>query len=141
MWGSTEALARSILQGLAGAGVPARLLHLRSNHRSDVIAEMLEARGVLLGSPTLNNGMFPTMADFLAYMKGLRPIGKLFGLFGSHGWGGGGVKEMKKLLEEARFSLWDRQIEIQFHPDDGELTKACQFGNDFGRKVLEGWLP
>jgi flavorubredoxin len=138
MWGSTEALAQSMLQGLAEAGVPARLLHLRSNHRSDVIAEMLEAKGILLGSPTLNNGMFPTMADFLTYMKGLRPMGKLFGLFGSHGWGGGGVKEMKKTLEEGRFSLWDRQLEVQFRPDDGELTNAFQFGNDFGRKVLEG---
>jgi nitrogen fixation NifU-like protein len=43
---------------------------------------MLEAKGILLGSPTLNNGMFPTLGDFLTYMKGLKPRGKIFGLFG-----------------------------------------------------------
>jgi flavorubredoxin len=85
MWGSTEAAAKGILKGVIEEGVRARLLHLRSNHRSDIIEEMLEAKGVLLGSPTLNNGMFPTMGDFLTYMKGLKPKGKIFGLFGSHG--------------------------------------------------------
>ncbi|MGZ3535727.1 MAG: FprA family A-type flavoprotein, partial [Thermodesulfobacteriota bacterium] len=98
MWGSTEGIAKSILKGLVEEGAEAKLLHLRSNHRSDIVEEMLEAKGILLGSPTLNNGMFPTMGDCLTYVKGLRPKGKLFGLFGSHGWGGGAIKEMRKVL-------------------------------------------
>jgi len=78
-------MAKAILKGLIEEGADARLLHLRSNHRSDIIEEMLDA-GHSTGSPTLNNGMFPTMGDFLTYLRGLRPKGKIFGLFGSHGW-------------------------------------------------------
>jgi len=136
MWGSTESIAKAILKGLFEEGIEAKLLHLRSNHRSDIIEEMLEAKGVLLGSPTLNNGMFPTMGDFLTYMKGLRPKGKVFGLFGSHGWGGGAIKEMRRVLEQEKFEIWEKELPIQFVPDPEELKSAIQFGKEFALKVL-----
>jgi len=136
MWGSTESIAKAILKGLIEEGAEARLLHLRSNHRSDIIEEMLEAKGILLGSPTLNNGMFPTMGDFLTYMRGLRPKEKVFGLFGSHGWGGGAVKEMRKLLEESKFEVWEKELSIQYLPDQEELKRAIEFGKEFARKAL-----
>ena len=135
MWGSTESMAKAILKGLIEEGAEAKLLHLRSNHRSDIIHEMLEAKGILLGSPTLNNGMFPTMGDFLTYMKGLKPRGKTFGLFGSHGWGGGAVKEMRKNLVEEKFEVWEEELPIQYIPDSEELKKAVQFGKEFAKKV------
>ena len=136
MWGSTEKMAKAILKGLIDEGADARLLHLRSNHRSDIIAEMLEARGIVLGSPTLNNGMFPTMGDFLTYMRGLRPKGKIFGLFGSHGWGGGAIKEMRRHLEMEKFEIWEKELSVQFIPDENEVKSAIEFGKEFARKVL-----
>jgi len=136
MWGSTEKMAKAILKGLIDEGADARLLHLRSNHRSDIIEEMLEARGILLGSPTLNNGMFPTMGDFLTYMRGLRPKGKSFGLFGSHGWGGGAIKEMRRHLEMEKFEIWEKELSVQFIPDENEVKSAIEFGREFAKKVL-----
>jgi flavorubredoxin len=136
MWGSTESIAKAILKGLIEEGAEAKLLHLRSNHRSDIIHEMLEAKGVLLGSPTLNNGMFPTMGDFLTYMRGLRPKGKVFGLFGSHGWGGGAIKEMRRSLETEKFEIWEKELPVQFVPNSEELSSAIQFGREFAKKVL-----
>ena len=136
MWGSTELMAKAILKGLIEEGAEVKLLHLRLNHRSDIIHEMLGAKGILLGSPTLNNGMFPTMGDFLTYMRGLKPNGKIFGLFGSHGWGGGAVKEMKRNLIEEKFEVWEKELVIQYIPDSEELKKAIQFGKEFARKVL-----
>jgi len=135
MWGSTEALAKAILKGLIEEGAEARLLHLRSNHRSDIIEEMLEARGILLGSPTLNNGMFPTMGDFLTYMKGLKPKGKFFGLFGSYGWGGGALQEMRRSLEQGKFDIWEKELSVQYIPDTGEIKKAIEFGREFVKKI------
>jgi flavorubredoxin len=136
MWGSTESIAKAILKGLIEEGAEARLLHLRSNHRSDIIYEMLEAKGILLGSPTLNNGMFPTMGDFLTYLRGLRPKGKIFGLFGSHGWGGGAIKEMRRHLEIEKFEIWENELSVQFVPNSEEIDRAIQFGKEFTKKVL-----
>ncbi len=138
MWGSTESIARAILKGLIEEGAEARLLHLRSNHRSDIIEEMLGAKGILLGSPTLNNGIFPTMGDFLTYMKGLKPKGKIFGLFGSHGWGGGAIKEMRRTLEQEKFEIWEKELPVQFVPDPEELKNAIQFGKEFAHKLFGG---
>ncbi len=135
MWGSTEALAKGILKGLIEQGVEARLLHLRSNHRSDIIEEMLNARGIILGSPTLNNGMFPTMGDFLTYLKGLKPKGKIFALFGSYGWAGGAIKEMRGLLEAERFEIWEKELSIQYVPDREEINKAIEFGKEFAKRI------
>jgi flavorubredoxin len=136
MWGSTESVGKAILKGLIEEGAEAKLLHLRLNHRSDIIEEMLEAKGILLGSPTLNNGMFPTMGDFLTYMKGLRPKGKIFGLFGSYGWGGGAIKEMRKNLGEEKFEVWERELGIQYIPDPEEIKSAIPFGREFARKAF-----
>jgi len=136
MWGSTEMMAKAILKGLIEGGAEARLLHLRSNHRSDIIEEMLETKGILLGSPTLNNGMFPTMGDFLTYMKGLRPKGKVFGLFGSHGWGGGAIKEMRRHLETEKFEVWEKELPVQYIPNSEELMSAIQFGKEFANKII-----
>lgn len=136
MWGSTESMAKAILEGLVEEGAEAKLLHLKLNHRSDIIEEMLESKAILLGSPTLNNGMLPAMGDFLTYMKGLRPKGKVFGLFGSYGWGGGAIKEIRKNLEEAKFEVWEKELGVPFPPDAEELKSARHFGREFARKVL-----
>jgi len=136
MWGSTEILAKAIVKGLIEEGVETKLLHLRSNHRSDIITEMLEAKGILLGSPTLNNGMFPTMGDLLTYMKGLRPKGKVFGLFGSYGWGGGAIKEIRKFLESEGFEIWEKELSVQFIPDSEEIKRATEFAKEFARRIL-----
>jgi flavorubredoxin len=76
------------------------------------------------------------MGDFLTYMRGLRPKEKVFGLFGSHGWGGGAVKEMRKLLEESKFEVWEKELSIQYLPDQEELKRAIEFGKEFARKAL-----
>lgn len=136
MWGSTEILAKAIVKGLIEEGVETKLLHLRSNHRSDIITEMLEAKGILLGSPTLNNGMFPTMGDLLTYMKGLRPKGKVFGFFGSYGWGGGAIKEMRKFLESEGFEIWEKELSVQFIPNSEEIKRATEFAKEFARRIL-----
>ena len=136
MWGSTETLAKAILKGMVEEGVQARLLSLRTNNRSDIVEEMLEAKGILLGSPTLNNGMFPTMGDFLTYVKGLKPKGKIFGLFGSYGWGGGAIREMRRHLETEKFEIWGNDLSVQFVPDREELEKAAEFGRAFAKKLF-----
>ena len=74
MWKSTQEMAYAIAEGVSSTGVETRVFNLTGTHRSDVITEILEARAVLVGSPTLNNHVYPTVAGFLAYMRGLKPV-------------------------------------------------------------------
>jgi flavorubredoxin len=137
MWNSTQLMAEYIAAGLTDEGIEAKPMHLRTTHRSDVITEVLDAGAVIVGSPTLNNNLFPTVADFLTYMKGLKPNKKIAAAFGSYGWSGEAVKMIGRELEDMKFDLIDPGLRIQFVPDDTGLENAFQLGKKIGRALMD----
>ena len=102
MWGSTEQMARRILDGVAAAGVTGKLYKNATADRSEIIWDILEAGGVLVGCSTLNNGVLPTTGALLCYLKGLRPVNKLAAGFGAFGWGGGAQAAIEDGLNRCR---------------------------------------
>ena len=135
MWGSTEKMARAIAEGAASKEVEVKFLKLRAANRTEAMTEILDAKGVVVGSPTLNNGMFPTLGSFLTYATGLRPKGKLWGFFGSYGWGGGAVKNMVEMAKKAGFEVCEPIVEVKYVPDDEDLKKCFQFGQQIATKI------
>ena len=136
MWHSTETMANAIVEELEQHGVYAKPLALRRNHRSDIITEIMDAGAVIVGSPTMNNGIFPTIGDFMTYMKGLKPLNKVGAAFGSYGWSGEAVKVLSGELEQMKFNVVDPGVRIQYVPDENALN-ACR---ELARKVAEA-LP
>ena len=100
------------------------------------MTEVLDAGAVIVGSPTINNGLFPTVSDFLSYMKGLKPRNKVGAAFGSYGWSGEAVKLIRSELEEMKFDVIDAGLKIQYVPDEQGI-EACY---ELGRKIAEA-LP
>jgi len=135
MWHSTEKMAEAIVDGLGEKGVDAKPIRLRTCHRSDVITELLDAGAVLVGSPTLNNGLFPTVSDFLTYMKGLKPKNKIAAAFGSYGWSGESVKLITKELEAMKFEVIDPGLSIQWVPDAEAVASCFQLGRKVGQAL------
>ncbi len=135
MWHSTQTMAEAMVEALAQEGVDARTLHLRTTHRSDVMTEVLDAGAILLGSPTLNNGLFPTVADFLCYLKGLKPQNKIAAAFGSYGWSGEAVKLINQDLEEMKFQIVDPGLKIQYVPDQKGLEACRALGKKVGQAM------
>jgi flavorubredoxin len=133
MWHSTEMMAHAIVDALVQEGVDAKPMHLRNSHRSDIITEVLDAGAIIMGSPTLNNGLFPTVGDFLTYMKGLKPKNKIAAAFGSYGWSGEAVKLLNKELEDMKFEIIDPGLRVEFVPDLTSL-EACQA---LGKKIAD----
>jgi len=138
MWGSTERVAKALAEGISSEGVVVNLYRLRDTHNSDVIAEILEARAVLVGSPTLNNGLFPPVASFLAYMKGLKPRNKMGAAFGSYGWGGGAKRAVEAEMKAAGVELLESGLDYNYRPTEKELEEAVEFGRTVARKIMEG---
>ncbi|HEX04957.1 MAG TPA: FprA family A-type flavoprotein, partial [Bacteroidetes bacterium] len=73
MWGSTALMARVIADGLIEGGMDVQVLPLAKTERAKVALECLDASLLIVGSPTLNGGLFPTIADVLTYISGLNP--------------------------------------------------------------------
>ena len=136
MWHSTELLAEAFTQGLTDAGVEAQLHHLRRTHPSDIVTEVLDAGLLLFGSPTLNNQMFPTMGEFLTYLKGLAPKNKAAAAFGSFGWSGQAVGLITKELEAMKLKVVHEGFKVKYIPDPEELAAARALGEKLARENL-----
>ncbi len=137
MWGATEKMARRILDGLADVGVTGKLYRLSGADRSEVMWDILEAKGVLIGASTLNNGMMPTVGAMLVYLKGLRPAGKMGAAFGAYGWAGESQVAAEDMLTAAGLEVEKTGLTVKWMPDQDELSRCFAFGQEFGRKVLE----
>ena len=135
MWESTKKMAKAVAEGLHEQGVEYKLLDLQVNHRSDVMTDVLEASAIVLGSPTLNNGMLPRMADFLMYMRGLRPTNKVGASFGSYGWSGEAVKMMNEILKDMNIVLCHEGLKVQYVPEHAQLSECVALGRTVGKAM------
>ncbi len=137
MWQSTAKMAQAIAEGVASAGAAVKVLPLNVRHRSDVMTELLGAGALLVGSSTMNNQMFPTVADFLTYAKGLRPKNLVGAAFGSFGWSGEGAKDVYKHLVEMKVELLSDPLECRYVPTAEDLARCRAFGETVALKVKE----
>jgi anaerobic nitric oxide reductase flavorubredoxin len=137
MWNSTERMVIPIMDGIKNEGVDVKVIKLRATPLSFAVKEFWKARGCLIGSPTLNNSMFPSIAEFLSYLKGLRPKNRITGAFGSYGWGGGAVRDIYEELKEIGLEVVEPGVQVLYKPS-AEDEKACyDFGREFAKKVIE----
>jgi len=135
MWESTEKMAKAMLEGISSEGVEVTLFRLPFSDNGDIIAELLETKGLLVGSATINNGVLPTLAPFLREMEGLRPRKKLAAAFGSYGWGGGATGTIEKALKGAGMELAAPAMTVKWVPDKDELQKCYEYGKEFAKKI------
>ncbi len=137
MWHSTEKMAYAIGDGLSQENVDFEIFNLKYAHRSDVMTEVLDARALIFGSSTLNNGMMPAMADMLTYLKGLKPLNKVGAAFGSYGWSGEAVKLLTGVMEEMKIELVDAGLRVKYAPSHADLKQCIELGRKIGAAVKE----
>lgn len=137
MWHSTEMMTLPIMQGIKDEGLKCRIIKLRSTPMSVAIKEFWKSRGLLVGTPTLNNIMFPSMAEFLTHLRGLRPKNRVAGAFGSYGWGGGAVKEAYDELKRMGLEIYEPGLQVLYRPSDADEKGCYEFGRAFAQKVKE----
>jgi len=135
MWNSTEQMTTPIMQGIKDEGVECNVIKLRATPMSVAIKDYWNSRGCLIGTPTLNNIMFPTVAEFLYHLRGLRPKNRMAGAFGSYGWGGGGVKEAYEELKRMGLELYEPGLQILYKPSFEDETACYNFGREFAGRV------
>ena len=137
MWGSTEKMAKAIGEGIAAGGADVKLMKLRADHRSDVVTELLDAGALIVGSPTINNTLFPTVADFLAYAGGLKPTNLIGAAFGSYGWSGEAVKQVRAALEQMNVEIVGEDTKAKYVPDGNALDQCYALGRQVAERLNE----
>lgn len=138
MWGATEKMARKITEGISDAGVSVKVFDVASSDRTEIIKEMLDAKGFILGSSTHDNDMLPAVSGFLEFLKGLKPKNRLACVFGSYGWAGGAVQEIENVIKEAGIELAQPGLSIKYVPDENEIKSCYEYGKSFADKINGG---
>lgn len=100
MWGATASLADMAMSVFQDAGIPVIKHCLATKNVSDIMPDFLDAKYVLIGNPTLNNQLFPRVAGFVTYMRGLAPKNKVALAFGSYGWKAGVLNQIQQVFDE-----------------------------------------
>jgi flavorubredoxin len=136
IWNSTEKMARAMVEGIRAAGVEVLLFRLPVSDRGDILKELLEAKGILIGSATINNGILPTLAPLLEELHGLRPRKKVAAAFGSYGWGGGATRVIEERLRKAGIDVVLPALTLKWVPNRDEIRRCTEFGRAFAEKVM-----
>ena len=137
MWHSTERMTVPMMQGIKDEGVDCKVVKLRATPMSVAIKELWKARGFLVGSPTMNNVIFPSVAEFLYHLGGLRPRNRMVGAFGSFGWGGGAVKNAYEMMKKMAVEVVEPGLEVLYRPSAEDEKKCYEYGREFAAKVRE----
>ncbi|ACC97580.1 Rubredoxin:oxygen oxidoreductase Roo [Elusimicrobium minutum Pei191] len=137
MWGSTNKLAEAIAEGLRQGGTKVKVMFLHSEHRSDVVTELLDSGALILGSPVMNSNLFPSLGDALFYIKGMRFKNLIGAAFGSYGWAPAPIDSLTKELEDMKIEIVEPALKINFVPTEEDLKKAEEFGLRISQKLAE----
>jgi anaerobic nitric oxide reductase flavorubredoxin len=133
MWGATEKMAKKIVEGLAATGIEVKLYDVAKSDRTEIITQMLSAKGFIFGSSTHDNDMLPNIAAFLEIVKGLKSKNRKIGFFGSYGWAGGAIKEMRQMLQDSTAEQIVPGISFKYVPDALEFDSCFEFGTKFAQ--------
>lgn len=135
---STRSMAHALAEGLMAGNVDVVMYFLHDDERSEMIKDILDSKGVLIGVPTLFNGPYPSVGDLLYYLEGLSfqrtGIKRLATTFGSKGWSGKAVDKVADSLEKFGFQVLDK-YEVNYVPSEEELDKCYEIGKNMAAEI------
>ena len=135
MWESTKDMANAIARGLKNKGVTVKVSNVAKRDKNDIITDIFNARGLIAGSPTVNNGILTGMAMIFEEIKGLKFKEKVGAAFGSYGWSGESIGILEELLTKSGIKPIQLGLKFEFKPTSEEIDQCIAFGEAFADKI------
>ena len=135
MWEGTRQMAEAIGDGLAAEDVPYKVFHMAVSDINDVVTEVFKAGAVIVGSPTFNQGVLPTISPILENLKGLKFQNKVGAAFGSYGWSGEAVKIIEENLEPCKIPVVADGVRAKWQPKLDDLTRCRELGHKVAQAI------
>lgn len=134
MYGNTETMMNAVARGISNAGVPVQIFDVTQTHVSYILPYLWTRRGVMVGAPTYEGHLFPSMAYVLTVADQKRIVNKQAAYFGSYGWHGGAQRMFTKMVEPLNWDIVDAFTFVGA-PTREELTKGEEFGAKFAEAI------
>lgn len=137
IWDNTEMMTNEIAVGIANQGYEVRVFNASKHRKSLIMTEIMDARGILIGSSNFNNTMTPQIADVLERIIGLKPLKKVGMAYGSYGWADVHLNRIEARLKEANVQIVEHALYENYTPNEAQLLYAQTVGEKFGKKLKE----
>ena len=135
MWEGTRQMAEAIGDGLAAESVPYKVFHMAVSDMNDVVTEIFKTKAIIVGSPTFNQGLLPTMSPILEDLKGLRFQNKIGAAFGSYGWSGEAVKIIEEHFMRCKVQIVAEGVRAKWQPRSDDLARCKELGQQVALAV------
>lgn len=134
MYGNTDRMVEAVVAGLEESGVPVISHDVTQTHISTILPSLWINQGVMIGAPTYEGMLFPTMSLVLHMAEYKRIFNRTAAYFGSYGWGGGATRSMNLQLDRMKWQLTDT-LEFPGSPEMIGMEKGRHFGRKFGELI------
>ena len=125
MYGNTEQMAEAIAAELSAQGIRNIVMHnVTKSHPSYILADIFRYKGLIVGSPTYSNQIFPEVESLLSKILVRELKGRYLGYFGSFTWAGAAVKRMAEFAEKSKFELVGDPVEMKQAMQDITYTQC-----------------
>jgi len=137
MWRSTEKMAKHIAETLEENGVEAPLYNLTHADIGDIARDLVDARGIVLGTPTVLGKMHPLAVYAAHLVKVLKPPLKYGAVVSSYGWGKGALTHASEVLGPTGLEVVGA-LEINGPPGAEDYLELTKIGEALATKILAG---
>ncbi len=133
---NTARAADEAADGLREVGLEVAVVDSAEADPDDLLAHTLEAAAILVATSTHNGHPFLGITFYLDLLKEYRPKNKVAAVLGSFGWGGGGTRDVKKVLESLSIPIVG-ELTFKGKPKEGDLARAKELGRRLGEEALK----
>ena len=128
-------MAEKIQEGALSQNITVKLYDLETLSLKEMHDAVLSAKGVLVGSPTINKTMVKPMWDLFSTIDPMANKGTIAGVFGSYGWSGEGITMAEDIFKLMTFKQPLPALKKKFFPCDDTFKECFDFGAEFAKFI------
>jgi flavorubredoxin len=134
MWKSTEKMVNHIVEVLLQKGIHVSLYNLVNSDLGEVAKDLVDARGIVLGTPTVLGKMHPLAVYAAHLVKVLKPPLKLGVVLTSYGWSKGALSHAVEILGPTGLEVVGA-MEVNGSPTENDLGEVRLIGEELAKKI------
>lgn len=135
MWKSTEKMVKQIAETLEENKVEAPLYNLVTADIGDIAKDLVDSRGIVLGTPTVLGRMHPLAVYASHLVKVLKPPVKYGVVLSSYGWGKGALSHASEVLGPTGLEVVGA-LEVNGPPSAKDYEEIRKIGDELASKIL-----
>ena len=138
MYGNTERMAEQIARAASLAGVKdIRLYNVSKTHHSYILQDIFRFRGLIVGAPTYNAGLYHEMDVLLQEVANRDIKNHYIGWFGSYSWASKAVAAIGEWNENRlHFEKVGEPVEMKQAPTPEIKAECARLGREMAAKLL-----